>query len=295
MCICGHILGGCTAINMVDKVLSVLWLCRSGGVSWMEGTSFSLSSIGVELAEEFVEAWIAGVERRGQQHGNEVECVWEDDHEKKWEFLRTILLASSQNGMRNSQLVHYTQDEYFCEQLQVAWDSNHPAICTQSVQCWLFIDRDICMWTADIRKYWIHINSTFFDRKDVCWYFSEDIPEILLETDAQHHVMLYSEHCYSECSDSQNADFAAFKSIRHTNLDIEAACCLHAAHISQHPTSSSSRMSTQNTIVNAPKKNISPLIASNYGKTTNHTTLQHHQANDGKCNLEGEMVWVFGA
>jgi len=66
----------------------------------------------------------------------------EDDKEMKWEVLRNIDLASSQNGMRNSQLAHVTQDESWCVSLQFAWVSNRPAICTKSVRCCVFVYRD---------------------------------------------------------------------------------------------------------------------------------------------------------
>jgi len=35
----------------------------------------------------------------------------EDDNERRWEALRTILLASCQNGINNSQHDRYAQDE----------------------------------------------------------------------------------------------------------------------------------------------------------------------------------------
>jgi len=39
----------------------------------------------------------------------------EDDNKKKWEVLRNMYLASSQNVISNSQLVGSTQDESYCE------------------------------------------------------------------------------------------------------------------------------------------------------------------------------------
>jgi len=56
--------------------------------------------------------------------------------------------------------------------------------------------------------------------------------------------------------------------MKHTNLDIKDAACLYVVHILQHPTSRPSTKSTQNAMVNALKKNLSPLPAGKYGKST---------------------------
>ena len=48
-------------------------------------------------------------------------------------------------------------------------------------------------------------------------------------------------------------------------------------------------------MVNAPKENILPLPRDKYGKSTQHTTRQSHQANDGKICFEAERVWALGA
>jgi hypothetical protein len=48
-------------------------------------------------------------------------------------------------------------------------------------------------------------------------------------------------------------------------------------------------------MVNAPKKNLSPLPAGKYGKSTKHSTRRRHQANKGKSGLEAERVRVLGA
>jgi hypothetical protein len=57
----------------------------------------------------------------------------EDDNERKWEALRTKLLASCQNGISSSQHERYAQDESYSGWLQVAGVSQRPAICNQSV------------------------------------------------------------------------------------------------------------------------------------------------------------------
>jgi len=67
----------------------------------------------------------------------------EDNNERKWEALRTILIASCQNGISSSQHDCYTQDESCWIWLQVAGSSHHPTICNKSVWCRLFVDRDI--------------------------------------------------------------------------------------------------------------------------------------------------------
>jgi len=76
--------------------------------------------------------------------------------------------------------------------------------------------------------------------------------------------------------------------IKRTNLDIKDADCLHVVQILQHPTSRPTTKSTQTTMVNALKKNFSPLPASNYGKSTNRSTWRCHQANEGKSGFEAE-------
>jgi len=43
-------------------------------------------------------------------------------------------------------------------------------------------------------------------------------------------------------------------------------------------------------MVNAPKKNFSPLPAVRYGKSTKRSTQRHHHANEGKSGLEAERV-----
>jgi hypothetical protein len=86
-----------------------------------------------------------------------------------------------------------------------------------------------------------------------------------------------------------------FELIKPTNLDIKEAACLHAVHFLQHPTSPRPTRSTQDTMVNAPKKNLSPLPAGKYGKSTKHSTLQRHQVNNDKSGMEADRVRVMGA
>jgi len=98
-----------------------------------------------------------------------------------------------------------------------------------------------------------------------------------------------------QCSDDQHADFALFTWIKLTNLDIKDAACHYVIHILQHPTSRPSTKSTDNTLVNAPKKNLSPLPAVKYCKSTKHPTKQHYHGNEGKTSLEVERVRALGA
>jgi len=48
-------------------------------------------------------------------------------------------------------------------------------------------------------------------------------------------------------------------------------------------------------MVNAPKKNFSPLLAGRYGKSTKRSTQWRHQGNEGKSGLEAERVRALGA
>jgi hypothetical protein len=48
-------------------------------------------------------------------------------------------------------------------------------------------------------------------------------------------------------------------------------------------------------MVNALKKNLSPLLAGKYGKSTKHSTRRRHQANKVKSGLEAERVRALEA
>jgi len=72
-----------------------------------------------------------------------------------------------------------------------AGDSNSPAICSKSVQCCLFVCRDISWWTTADITFLIDINRTFFDEKDIWWCLSQDIAGILHESHANNQVILY--------------------------------------------------------------------------------------------------------
>jgi len=82
---------------------------------------------------------------------------------------------------------------------------------------------------------------------------------------------------------------------KRTNLDIKDAAYLHIVHNLQHPTSLPTTKSTKTTIVNAPKKNYSPLPAGRYGKSKKRSTQRRHQANDGKSRFEAERIRALGA
>jgi len=48
-------------------------------------------------------------------------------------------------------------------------------------------------------------------------------------------------------------------------------------------------------MVNAPKKNFSPLPAGRYGKSKERSTQRRHQANDGKSGFVAERIRALGA
>jgi len=48
-------------------------------------------------------------------------------------------------------------------------------------------------------------------------------------------------------------------------------------------------------MVNAPKKNLLPLPAGKYGKSTKHSTRRRHKLNQGKRGLEADRVRALGA
>jgi len=106
---------------------------------------------------------------------------------------------------------------------------------------------------------------------------------------------MYSYRDYSQWSDSQKADFALFNLNKPTNLDIKDAAYLHVVHILQHPTSRPTTRSTQDTMVNAPKKKLSPDPVRTYVKSTNQSTPQCHQENERKRDFEAECVRALEA
>jgi len=95
---------------------------------------------------------------------------------------------------------------------------------------------------------------------------------------------------YSRFVDSQKCVLAVFKIGKRTNLDIKDEAWLHIVHMLQHPTSCPTTKSRHTTMVNAPKKNFSPLPAGTYGTLTKRSTKRRHQANEGKSSLEEERV-----
>jgi len=103
----------------------------------------------------------------------------EDDNERKCEVLRNRKLAWSRDGMYTRQLARSEQDESCCVQPQVKEVSNCPVICSMSVRCLVFVYRDSYMLM--LAEIWSvsNINWTFFDRKDIWWCLSYEIPAIL--------------------------------------------------------------------------------------------------------------------
>jgi hypothetical protein len=89
-------------------------------------------------------------------------------------------------------------------------------------------------------------------------------------------------------NDGQTTDFALFELIKRTNLDIKGSACLHVVHIFQQPTSCPTTRSTNDTMVNALKKNFTPLPVDIYSKSTEQSTCRCHQANGRKRGLVAE-------
>jgi len=115
----------------------------------------------------------------------------EDDNEKKWKALRNIYRVSCQDWISSSQLVSYTQHESCYVKLQVAGVSHRLAICNRSVRCCLFGSRDT-LRSKKAEIWWMsELNWTFFEGKNVCWYWSQIIPGKIHETNAKNAVMLY--------------------------------------------------------------------------------------------------------
>jgi len=81
---------------------------------------------------------------------------------------------------------------------------------------------------------------------------------------------------------------------KRTNLDIKDAACLHIVHNLQHPTSRLTTQSTHTTMVNAPKKNFSPLPAGRNTRATKRSTQQRHPSNEGKSCFEAARVRAVG-
>jgi hypothetical protein len=77
---------------------------------------------------------------------------------------------------------------------------------------------------------------------------------------------------------------------KHANLDINDAAYLDIVHHLQYPTSRQTTQSTKITIVNGLNKHFAPLLAGRYGKSTQRSTQQCHQANEGKSGVEAERI-----
>jgi hypothetical protein len=133
------------------------------------------------------------------------------------------------------------------------------------VYCCFF--RDSLKWaTADISCL-IDIERKFLDRKNIWWCLSQQIAGILHDIQTKYLVMTYGYWYYSKWNDSQNTDFTLFLLINGMNLDIKDSACLYVIHRLQHPTSHLTTRSTNDTMVNVPKKHFSLLPAPKYGKT----------------------------
>jgi len=103
----------------------------------------------------------------------------EDDNEKKWEALSTILVASCQNGIISNQHDPSTQDESYWVWLHVAGVSHCPPICNRSVRCYLSVNKDEWKCTKAENAGSPDIYGILFEWKDVQWCFSQMIPRIL--------------------------------------------------------------------------------------------------------------------
>jgi len=133
-----------------------------------------------------------------------------------------------------------------------------------------------------------------FNGKDVWWCLFQRIPGIIHETDTKNQVMFMVSITFPNLVIIETPQhFALFKLIKRTNLDIKDTACLHEVHMLQHQTSCPTTKSTQNTIVNTPKANISPLLEGKYGKLTTRSTRRHYKANEDIRCFETENVWAL--
>jgi len=66
----------------------------------------------------------------------------EDDNKKKWEVLRNIYFATSQNEISNRHVAGFTQVTSCCVWLQIAGVSRRSTICNKSIPCCLIIYND---------------------------------------------------------------------------------------------------------------------------------------------------------
>jgi len=107
--------------------------------------------------------------------------------------------------------------------------------------------------------------------------------------------MLYGLRHYSGLIDTQESGFALFEMSKRTNLDIKDAVYLDIVLYLQHPTSRPTTNSTKTTMVNAPTKNFSPLLAGRYGQSKKCSTQRRYQANEGKSGLVAEKIRALGA
>jgi len=83
--------------------------------------------------------------------------------------------------------------------------------------------------------------------------------------------------------------------INHTNLEIKDTACFHVVHIVQHQTFCPTTTSTDDTMVNAPMKNLLPDLVGNYRCSTKFSNSQYDHANDGNHILQTESARALAA
>jgi len=136
-------------IRMVFNCASRVVLMVAGFAGW-RCTKLCLCCCCVTASDELAKVPVVRLDSSTLAPG---QCAWgtmtcccgqgeADDNEKKWEVLRNIYLASSQNGMSGSQLAHSTQEKWNSMYLWVADVPKCPAFCSKSVRCYLFVARD---------------------------------------------------------------------------------------------------------------------------------------------------------
>jgi len=111
------------------------------------------------------------------------------------------------------------------------------AICIKLEQWWLIVYREK-YWFSTAEIVWFsEINRSLFLQQDIWWCSSPEIQVMLLEPEIAKYLALNVYQNYSDCCDSQNADYTSVKLIQLTNYNMNDTECIPIIYIFLHPIS----------------------------------------------------------
>jgi hypothetical protein len=163
--------------------------------------------------------------------------------------------------MNNSQLACYTYDTSYLKVFtMVLWWTTRRS----DEDCYSFC-RDMFNWETPYISCWMDTKRKLFTGKLVWCRLTYNVAGILPVAYDYNPIRMLDLSCYSCRNYSQNTDLAWFELITGTNIPINDSGCPHVVHILCHPRSRPTVRSTHNALVNAQKKNITPVSEGKYG------------------------------